>query len=432
MAVYSFHLYDRDCTPIFAHHWRRPAHALSPADLDKLVFGVVFSLRSTIRKLAPPALSAGGRVRSFPAPATSHAAGGDGANEAVAGNESGEPKDDRTLPLPTADGYFNYTTAGYSLHAYEPASSLRLVLVTSPSSVTAASLLNPPSAGAPAGAGSFAPLFHIAPALSGSAGGKPGPQSQRGPPGQSISDRVASASGSLLPASLSSSSAAAAAAAARENPLTAAQLGGDARPLNWHAILQQIHHSLYVDYVVRNPFALPELYGLGGLFDDDVSQLPAVDTTAAAAGATGADGEGGEGEGGEMQEVQLDTPHPPQPQTQTHGEPVRDTAIELALQHYASLQGAPSLTAYLGAKRATLRAEMKAARKHQAAGGAAQNAAASGGSAQALQAQAQAPAQAPAQTPTQLPYRYHGDDRLVQNDLFRLALDRFVQSLPAY
>lgn len=98
MTIYSFHLFDRNCDPAITHHFHPPAHDLPALDLAKLIFGITYSLRSSVRKLTP---SGGG--------------GGMGGEDTAAD-----------------DGTMSFRTSGYGLHALESPSLLRFILITSP------------------------------------------------------------------------------------------------------------------------------------------------------------------------------------------------------------------------------------------------------------------------------------------------------------
>ena len=86
MTIYSFHLFDRNCESIITRHFHPPSHSLSVDDLNKLIFGTVYSLHSTIKKLSPC----------------------------------------------EAKSQFVIRTSGYALHLYETLTLLRFILVTSP------------------------------------------------------------------------------------------------------------------------------------------------------------------------------------------------------------------------------------------------------------------------------------------------------------
>ncbi|ORY86888.1 transport protein particle subunit bet5 [Protomyces lactucae-debilis] len=84
--IYAFHLFNRQCEPVYTKQWRTSVSTLSRADLNKLLFGTIFSLRNLIRKLSP----------------------------------TGQ------------DGFFSYRTDAYRCHVLETPSLLRFVLITSP------------------------------------------------------------------------------------------------------------------------------------------------------------------------------------------------------------------------------------------------------------------------------------------------------------
>ncbi|BFZ57329.1 Trafficking protein particle complex subunit BET5 [Savitreella phatthalungensis] len=358
MAVYSFHMYDRDCAPIFAHHWRRPSHKLSPGDLDKLVFGVVFSLRNVIRKLAPADNQED--HRQFPS-AINDGSSVDGESNGAAQDSTAFVADDDSIPR-GRDSFFSFTTAGYSMHVFESPSSVRLILVTSPSVATAAGQINTAStAGSPAGGGSFVPIFNL--------GNKPG----------------------LMTAN------------ALLTPLT--HPGGDARTLNWQVVLKQIYQSLYCDYIVKNPFTAPELFALGGMFDSEGEYPePHVEPIVHDVAETVS----------QLEEVALeDTTRSQAPEKTNSAETIAYPGdIKRTLEYITQVHDAPTVTDALAEGRRVLRAEMKASRK-------------AGTAVPAQQARADAFDVRPM-------IRWYGDSRLVNNDLFRMALDRFVQSLPAF
>ncbi|WBW72178.1 TRAPP I, II and III complex Rab GEF subunit Bet5 [Schizosaccharomyces osmophilus] len=97
MAVYAFYIFSRKNECVFAHRWK-PADSNSMEtlvsqlestafedDVEKLMFGVTFSLRNLVRKVSNG-----------------------------------------------ADEFLSYSTNQYKLHFYETPTNLRLVLFTSP------------------------------------------------------------------------------------------------------------------------------------------------------------------------------------------------------------------------------------------------------------------------------------------------------------
>ncbi|KAL2164128.1 hypothetical protein VTH06DRAFT_3342 [Thermothelomyces fergusii] len=106
MVVYSFYIFDRHTECIYSKSWLpsspgdghpagTAARASAAADDAKLIFGTVFSLRNMVRKL-----------------------GGDD------------------------DAFVSYRTAHYKLHYYETASSLRLVMLTDPATMSMRNVLH--------------------------------------------------------------------------------------------------------------------------------------------------------------------------------------------------------------------------------------------------------------------------------------------------
>lgn len=91
MTIYSFHLFDRSCEPIFTRHFHPTSHTLTESDLSKLLFGTLYSLRNLSRKLSPD--TAAGAVNS---------------------------------------GFLSYKTDKYGVHVFESLSLLRFVMMTSP------------------------------------------------------------------------------------------------------------------------------------------------------------------------------------------------------------------------------------------------------------------------------------------------------------
>lgn len=137
MTIYSFHLFDRHCEQIFCRIWKQGNNTIHPPDLAKLIFGITYSLRNSIRKLSP---------------------------------ETSEEQ-----------GYFNFATDSYALHFLETTTLLRFVILSSPPApVPQATVLHPN-------------------------------------PNQPVD-------------------------------------------LNYEVILRQIYERLYVEYIVKNPLSLAQLY----------------------------------------------------------------------------------------------------------------------------------------------------------------------------
>ncbi|PRT55903.1 Transport protein particle subunit bet5 [Wickerhamiella sorbophila] len=82
--IYSFWMYDRHCECIYSRDWHRSAAHEDKEDLQKLIYGSVFSLRNITRKLS----------------------------------------DD--------DAFLSFQTSKYKLHFFESPSNLKLVLITDP------------------------------------------------------------------------------------------------------------------------------------------------------------------------------------------------------------------------------------------------------------------------------------------------------------
>jgi hypothetical protein len=104
MSVFTFYIFDRAGACLYYHEWRRPRPAAAgagsmPEDF-KLVFGLVWSLRSFAAALDPRAAA--------PAPMGTPARIGDGA------------------------GFQSFRTEAYKLHFLEVPSGLKFVLTTAP------------------------------------------------------------------------------------------------------------------------------------------------------------------------------------------------------------------------------------------------------------------------------------------------------------
>lgn len=82
--IYSFWMYDRHCDCIYSKEWHRSTAHEEKDDLQKLIYGTVYSLRNISRKL------------------------------------SGD------------DAFLSFKTTKYKLHFFETPSNLKLVLITDP------------------------------------------------------------------------------------------------------------------------------------------------------------------------------------------------------------------------------------------------------------------------------------------------------------
>lgn len=86
MTIYSFHVFDKNCDPLYSTTFAKTESNLSLVNLQKLILGTTLSLVQTIRKVSP--LSTG--------------------------------------------GYFFYETDAYASHTLTTLSQLRFIVLTSP------------------------------------------------------------------------------------------------------------------------------------------------------------------------------------------------------------------------------------------------------------------------------------------------------------
>lgn len=115
--IYSLHIYTRAGACLYQEKWNATAtRAVSYTDPDeekRLLFGLLFSLKEFVFKLAPA-------VDSSTA-ATAAAANGSSGNDAAVGTAA---------PSARMEGMQRYQTNAYTCHQYETPSGLRFVLLT--------------------------------------------------------------------------------------------------------------------------------------------------------------------------------------------------------------------------------------------------------------------------------------------------------------
>ncbi|KAG7396045.1 Trafficking protein particle complex subunit 1 [Phytophthora boehmeriae] len=106
--IYSFYIYTRSGSCLYQEKWGGKAVTYSdPEEEKRLLFGLLFSLKEFVAKMAPSQQSVGGTADPF------------GPTEASAGSANGAP-----------EGLQRYQTNSYTCHQYETPSGLRFILMT--------------------------------------------------------------------------------------------------------------------------------------------------------------------------------------------------------------------------------------------------------------------------------------------------------------
>mmetsp|Transcript_18844 Transcript_18844/g.38310 ORF Transcript_18844/g.38310 Transcript_18844/m.38310 type:complete len:147 (+) Transcript_18844:103-543(+) len=90
--IYCFYLFDREGTCLYYEDWNRTKKLMGPAEEQRLIFGLLFSLKASVAQMRPP---------------------------------GGESK-------PASDALHCYSTSSYKLHYFETATSLKFLLLTDP------------------------------------------------------------------------------------------------------------------------------------------------------------------------------------------------------------------------------------------------------------------------------------------------------------
>eukprot|EP00288_Rhodomonas_lens_P018014 CAMPEP_0177700496 /NCGR_PEP_ID=MMETSP0484_2-20121128/6124_1 /TAXON_ID=354590 /ORGANISM="Rhodomonas lens, Strain RHODO" /LENGTH=134 /DNA_ID=CAMNT_0019211697 /DNA_START=69 /DNA_END=470 /DNA_ORIENTATION=- len=89
--IYCFYLFDRNGICLYYEDWNRAKKLMGEAEEQKLIFGLLFSLKASVAQMRP----------------------------------GGEDK-------PAADALHCYSTSSYKLHYFETPTGLRFILLTDP------------------------------------------------------------------------------------------------------------------------------------------------------------------------------------------------------------------------------------------------------------------------------------------------------------